>query len=396
MNNSKPKSNLKLRNCCISNRKVKFNVILKFCFIILAYTASIPGLNAQTFTTPEVFSFKQDVFSPVSFYTGKVNVSIPLYTVTTNEINIPITLDYTGGGGLRALNTYSSAGFGWRISAGGAITRSMNGSPDEDNNGVYDPPLTGFFSLTPNANSNSNVRNNVASVVPSMTTELTPDIFSFSFLGHSGYFLMGHDGEFKIQSESIVEVEKALASYEDAGNLINFVLTSNNGTKFTFGCTDGSVELSGGDYGEPFQANAWYLTKIQSPNGKEIILSYHANDSHKVHYKTSSYDPTIVNYPVVLDEISFNGNKVVFTSSMNSHYIGHMSEPMRLIDKIEAKNPDNEVIQEITFDYTSENLNRYYILDLVKVNDKRYNFTYNSTSSLPSQSQAYGTDYWGF
>lgn len=367
------------------------SVILCLVLLQLVFTEIA---NAQTFTTPEVFSFKQDIFSPISHYTGKANVSIPLYTITTSEVNIPIVLDYIGGGGLRPLNTYGSAGFSWRISAGGVITRSINGSPDER---FYNPSLKGFFFLTPNTYSNSTVRNSVLSVINNMTAELTPDIFSFSFMGHSGYFLMGYDGEFKIQSESIVKVEKNMAAYGGgAGDQLYFVLTSNNGTKYTFGYTYGSVELSGGEGVELFLANAWYLTKIKSPNGKEVNLSYHSNGSHKVHYKTSSTGSTIVNYPVVLNEISFNGNKVVFTSSMYSHYIGHMSESLRLYDKIELKDANNKVIQEITFSYSPKISKRYYILDSVKINDQRYYLTYNNTNSLPTQSQAYGTDYWGF
>ena len=120
---------------------------------LLLHILTLPGLIinsfAQTFTTPDVFSYKQEVFSPVSYYTGQADISIPLIEIQTPEITIPVSLRYIGGEGLRPINPYSSVGFGWKLSAGGAITRTVNEEPDEFNT-PGTGRLLGFFNLPAN------------------------------------------------------------------------------------------------------------------------------------------------------------------------------------------------------------------------------------------------------
>jgi hypothetical protein len=364
--------------------------------------------SAQNFTTPEVFSFKQEVFRPISYYTGQANISIPLTQVQTNEITIPVTLDYVGGGGFRAINPYSSVGMGWRLSAGGAITRTKNGVCDEtiSSGGV---PLSGFFSLAANTVTNNYVRNSVSSYVGTSAnggqyfipqTEYSPDIFSFSFLGYSGYFLRGYDGQFKIQSQDIVSVEKLNApwAWPGQGNCVGFTLTANDGTQFTFGSSEGSIELSGGNGGIPFQCDAWYLTQIKSTNGRLVDFRYQSNTygTNFCYYSASSALSDNAFSPVVLDNITFNGGKVVFTSSVVNQKIGNVPSTPRMIDKVELFDADNQSVTSANFSRTSENLQRYYFLDGVTVNNKKYLFNYYNRNSLPSLSNSYGSDFWGY
>ena len=142
--------------------------------------------------------------------------------------------------------------------------------------------------------------------------EYSPDIFSFSFLGYSGYFVMGYDKIFKIQSQDIVKVEKFSSSLTDIGdNIIYFILTANDGTKFTFGYTEGSIEISGGENAIPFQSHAWYLTKIEFTNGRSINFNYKPNKNIRIHFRTSN-DQTVFSTasPVVLDNITSTEEKL--------------------------------------------------------------------------------------
>ncbi|MBX2924079.1 MAG: hypothetical protein KF746_17905 [Chitinophagaceae bacterium] len=382
-------------------------------WLLIPYLLPVTFCSGQTFTTPEVYSFKQEVFSPVSYYTGQANISIPITQIQTPEITIPITLNYVGGGGLRAVNPYSSVGAGWRISAGGAITRTKNGVCDEFTRLANGITLDGFFSLAANTVTNSYVRNNVSSYTAhdalgqyfGPTTEYSPDVFSFSFLGYTGYFLMGYDGVFKIQSQDIVAVEKIDGiSWPGAGNSIGFKLTANDGTIFTFGTTAGSMELSGGNAQPyephpvtPYQCDAWYLTEIKSTNGRIISFNYQPNASTFVRYKGSSETADeSANCPVVLDYIGFNGGGVQFSSTtVTQNLIGSASYP-RLINSIALKDPDNKVISRTTFTYSSYVSERYYFLDAMTVDDRTYSFGYYNRSELPNEITALGADYWGF
>ncbi len=376
--------------------------------LLILCTISSFSCSAQNTTSPEVYSFKQEVFRPISYYTGQANISIPVTEVKTNEITIPITLNYTGGAGLRAINPYSNVGMGWRLSAGGAITRTKNGVCDETI-AFGNAALSGFFNLAPNTVTNSYVRNNVSSYVGTTSygeqyftpsTEYSPDIFSFSFLGYSGAFVLGYDGEFKIQSQDIVLVEKINAPWPwpGQGNCVGFKLTANDGTKFTFGSTEGSIELSGGNGGVPFQSDAWYLTEIESTNGRVVHFRYQSNTStiNFCYYNTSSSNPTSAISPVVLNYIAFNGGRVVVNSSAITHNIGNTSSTPRLINKVELLDANDQSVTLANFTYSSESFLRYYFLDKVIINGKQYSFQYYSRSGLPSAGNHYGMDYWGY
>jgi hypothetical protein len=387
-------------------------LVSKLCVLITLLTTA-SNLNAQTITTPEVFSFKQEVFRPISYYTGQANISVPLCQIQTNEITIPISLNYIGGEGLRALNTYSNVGFGWKLSAGGVITRTKNNICDEciiTNSLLNDYGTKGFFHLAQSSVTTTNdyVRNNVSSYTTGSWTTTTgfnwnydysPDIFSFNFLGYSGYFVMGLDKVFHIQSNDIVSAEWFNGTLGGIGNyIIYFKLTANDGTIFTFGSTEGSIEVSGGQYQDVlFQSNAWYLSEIKFTNGRVINFNYKTNYQTYLHFQTSSNQsvPNTVN-PVVLDNITFNGGKVVFTSTNRTHYISNIPDQLKLIDKIELQNASNQNVSQINLTYSNYSNSRYYLLNGLNVDDKRYTFVYNSPNSLPNMTQSFGTDYWGF
>lgn len=75
---------------------------------------------------------------PVSPYTGVPNISIPLYTIKSGDLTLPISLSYHAGG-IKVEEMASSVGLGWVLNAGGAITRTVRGLPDEAIYGFLDP-----------------------------------------------------------------------------------------------------------------------------------------------------------------------------------------------------------------------------------------------------------------
>lgn len=61
---------------------------------------------------------------PVDLYTGTVNISIPIYTVTQNDIQVPISLSYHGGG-IKVTDECGLVGLGWTLSVGGVNISTM-------------------------------------------------------------------------------------------------------------------------------------------------------------------------------------------------------------------------------------------------------------------------------
>lgn len=63
-------------------------------------------------------------------YSGKLSLSIPIYTLSDEDFTIPISLDYNYNGFIPNIPP-SEFGVGWNLSCGGYITRGVKGIPDE-------------------------------------------------------------------------------------------------------------------------------------------------------------------------------------------------------------------------------------------------------------------------
>ncbi|MEX0315719.1 MAG: hypothetical protein AB3N18_16195, partial [Allomuricauda sp.] len=66
---------------------------------------------------------------PVSLNTGTVNISVPLYTIKSKSLQLPISLSYHSSG-IKVNDKATNVGLGWSLNAGGVINRGMNGKPD--------------------------------------------------------------------------------------------------------------------------------------------------------------------------------------------------------------------------------------------------------------------------
>jgi len=88
--------------------------------------------------------------------------------------------------------------------------------------------------------------------------------------------------------------------------------------------------------------------------------------------------------------------KSQFTAPQNHIKITEATDNVGLIEKIELKNQADQKVSNVILKYSAMVSNRYYILDSLRIDDKRYSFGYNSANDLPNVPQAYGSDYWGF
>src|ERR1700722_12616602 len=67
---------------------------------------------------------------PVGYHTGVPQIGIPFYTVQAGPLKLPISLDYHASG-IKCMEPASWVGTGWALNAGGVITRTVQGQPDE-------------------------------------------------------------------------------------------------------------------------------------------------------------------------------------------------------------------------------------------------------------------------
>ncbi|MBC7919870.1 MAG: hypothetical protein H7Z75_02150 [Ferruginibacter sp.] len=80
--------------------------------------------------SPEAAALGKYGALPVGLYTGVPSISVPLYEIKGRRLTLPVSLNYHASG-VRVDEVASWVGLGWTLNAGGVITRSVKGMPDE-------------------------------------------------------------------------------------------------------------------------------------------------------------------------------------------------------------------------------------------------------------------------
>ena len=288
------------------------------------YTAQ--SVMDQTYIpSPESYAMAQYVETPVSYYTGVPDISIPLYTIKVDEFELPISLKYHASG-IKVAQEASRVGLGWSLHAGGEITRVVQDRDDihifwddyrQCNEKGYWADTTAFDrswdGMTDGVDDNGNYfwLDDYHECVDS-----EPDIFYFNFCGYQGTFFArkgaGADSSIKekwlLQNKEsglhidyfykggrTAEVEECTEGY--------FIVTSSDGTKYkfeehnevsscgacryeadtssedrfpsldTFYNPDGMV-LNPLGISRSTVITTWYLTEIELVSGEKITFCY--------------------------------------------------------------------------------------------------------------------------
>lgn len=102
-------------------------IVLFFVFNING-AQELPNVTAHS---PNVASLGQYGEYPVDFSTGVPKIEIPLYTIISGGLQLPITLSYHASG-IKVDQESSFVGLGWTLNAGGVITRVIQDKVDEN------------------------------------------------------------------------------------------------------------------------------------------------------------------------------------------------------------------------------------------------------------------------
>lgn len=251
--------------------------------------------------SPEAAAFDRVGKVPVSQYTGMANFSIPLYSIVSGDITLPISLDYQGGA-IPVEQEATWVGLNWLLNVGGMITVQMglhNSRSGSDGNEwadgwrrflnmpfmscYYDGEFQVGYKISALQPAIANYGYNwfkhqgcdVSGDVPSLVYE---DILGYHngeapyyhavFLGNSLNFVWDQfNGEF-------MQVGKK-QNFTIDGTPTNITITDGNGIRFHFGEVeitqpDGSLV----DYDRTPINYTFYLTSIVSPTGHTINLTY--------------------------------------------------------------------------------------------------------------------------
>ena len=245
-------------------------------------------------------------------YTGTVSINIPLYEYKDQDFSIPISIQYASSG-YKTYDLLGCVGLGWKLNTGGFIQRKINGVPDEADTYSYNTLIKNIWSYSYTAgykfwNTSSGghtftQRLNNGQVIHNTTTmdysfgaetnfndpnynEISPDLFTFNFLGHTGKFMMNESGTLSVFETSKPEGEYQI-EFLSFGNTypndqVKIRITTGDGFKYTF--EDNSTVNSNAVsfwmtsplYKSP--STNFPLTEIEAPNGRKVKFIYNTKE----------------------------------------------------------------------------------------------------------------------
>ncbi|MFR0835527.1 MAG: RHS repeat domain-containing protein [Barnesiella sp.] len=373
--------------------------------------------------SPEASTLCKYTEFPVSYFYGLPQINIPLYELTYNDLTVPISISYHGGG-IKATELSGRVGLGWALNAGGCISRSVCGYPDEVliNVGNSAPPanpemldirIRGYHRLTnrdfellefiqnkkysyePNFHSTDHIlnvlhpQNRFYQEYEGGYLDATPDRYSFNFLGYSGVFILTDEHHAVLQTDSPVElVDIRFPSY--------FSMRDKKGILYYFDEPEYSYhpyKSCSPDIGPTDIQNdtikyvsSWHLSKIVTPQNDIIRFTYTENKKYDIESGVFASRTRA--------DISVPDYDNYYSSYLNTNNIPYrkISVSPKRLDRIIAEDAvvtfitDNTVPREdIPEDHTR--LDKLYVQNMQEEYIKRYNFTYSYFRSFKNKTK---------
>ena len=248
-------------------------LISKLFYLLLIFFHPTENISAQNYystsvsgplnPSPTAMSYGKYADTPINPANGTVDVSIPICSLNEGTLNHDVFLSYHTGG-IRVSEISSEIGLGWHLNAGGIISRTINGLPDDCADGYYKKA----------AGLNGSVSEMEDSAEGNIDTE--PDVFYYKVGGLSGKFVLDKNKNFRSIPKSDVKINL----YRNGNTFQGFMLRSPDGTKYYFGQKPllGEIQIhSIGDQDSFIES--WYLHRIVSFDNKhQIDFEYEDNN----------------------------------------------------------------------------------------------------------------------
>lgn len=434
---------------------LSFLIICSPLIIAEAQEKLLKTIPELTLPNPETASLGKYGDVPMDMYTGTANISIPLYTLNFDGLEIPINLSYSTGG-IRTGQEASWVGLGWTLSCEPVITRQIKGLCDITN-GSTGGATRGYIYTDislPSYNSNTEglIKQLKIYYYPfshAIGWDMEPDIFTANIFGESVSFILipkafnsGTVGVKMINGDKGYKVV-----YNESGK--SFTITNNKGFRFYFSQKEYSLASSyvgSGSYAvqAPYTdplITGWKLDKITSPKEKFLKFKYisaatesqpafsntlktiiceygNSNSYFPENYgagESSSLNSYMISYlqSIISDDIIIEFKTSDRLDMRNGHstnagnLLGSASRGPQKLDNIIIKNSLNDIIYNYKFSYsyfneqylnnTSNSLKNLRLkLDLIENNNLRHrSFSYLNSNLLPDKTDM-RNDFWGF
>lgn len=403
-------------------------IVLIFCLLILFgklnAQVAIENMNSYYPPSPEAASMlgKSSNYS-INYYTGKLTYSVPLFEQVVSGISINVGLQYSTSG-FKVQEVSGSAGLGWNLTAGGVISRYVEGLPDEEENGYCGTNQIG------NRTYNS-LNEEYFKKITAGEWDSQPDKFFFSFFGITGTIRLTTDGE-PILNSSMSGLKMEYSPFNRVNGRSNggaeeWIIKDQKGNRYFFGKenieTTSSKLIQGTNTTEKTFISSWFITKIVTAANQSIYFKYIKGESTtQVYYVNtrvsvetsntcSSTGPslgtenvhTIINEPLYLSQIVSQKNDVAIKFFYNQ-IREDLSGGKALTDiSLSYNNIDKKKIALIYGYFLSTDgsgtkrlkLNKIKEISTTGDSNQLYQFVYNEETVLPARNSI-KTDYWGY
>jgi len=421
-------------NDLFSTRKIASSFLVPLLVLLLSWNVCLsqaPDLpNVISSTSPTAASLAKYIDFPVSLANGVPDISIPLYELKSLKLSVPVGLSYHAAG-IKVSERTSTMGLGWTLNAGGAITRSIQGLPDDTQNGflsmVWPPEDTTaaagmqYDSAYCLAN---RIYNRWAAGLADNLYDGEPDIFYYNAQNIGGKFLFRNTPDANGQRAITIPYAPVKIDISSTRYIKTFTITHTDGTVYQFG--DPSEPSADTIFDETasnelkYLITAWHLKKIISADRTDTVLFYYQNSENYSDFRistllTASFGPGMDpnNPPALITHSSTNKQetnmmltgitcktgKVIFNYGTLGVY-----HPLLTIDIYATVNGADQKIRTITLNQSTfsgayntlrlDSVSETGYKGAVSVTQPPYRFTYNSSDAPPYNTTS--QDFWGY
>ncbi|MFD0766140.1 DUF5977 domain-containing protein [Mucilaginibacter lutimaris] len=343
--------------------------------------------------SPESASLFRFQDYPVGTSTGIPEISIPLFSLRSGSLNLPVSMSYHAGG-RQVFDQTGPIGIGWTLMAGGRVSRTIYGKPDDE---------TGFPATLRSANSiDLNNYQDFDYIANTYGGNSEYDIFSFT-CGNIG-------GKYFLSNNNIVQMPLSSTQITCGLDFFPTKIVDDKGTEYRFEQRENYQSVF------PYRTTSKLLTSIISADRKDTItLSYQPfnySDAKRTaslvitdddNRSTNPPNPAI-NYQVNsnfnqyviqrLTEIRFKSGRLVFALAPSSDQISSIQLYNNAGQLLRSVDFSRFVMDSPSFtgNANCQEIDGLFFKDATGQIAQKYAFTYQPSYDFSGQDR----DFWGY
>lgn len=388
-------------------------LLLLLAFAVTPVQAQVGALRTGM-QSPTAASLGKFGDVPVSLYTGTPNISVPLYTLKGAKLEMPVGLRYHASGN-KVEELESWVGLGWALEAGGVITRTIKGIPDEEANGYRN---TGDELYVNGGDNWTGPSSAYLQDIEQEYVDPEPDLFFYNFAGRSGQLTLGTGGTYVSETRTAPYKRLRFTPTISGGKITEWTVTTEDGTQYVFSDVETTMNESlingaeGDNFGSIHNAS-WYLSEIKAADGSETItLSY---TSYSATHETQEYQERFWKQSGTCSLADVDGTNAysidgqVLTSIQSESHVVHFDfdttsrssgEPRLNQIRVVRRGTGGAEVKRFALEYDASRTDRLYLASVQEESPSTsevldpYTFTYNP-EQLPSRT-SYSVDHWGY